>query len=223
MVFTGDIKRIADDTSLYEEYYNGLSEYRRIKADRLKAPADKARSVGAGILLKRALEKLDINEKHIKYGTTEKGKPFIEDHPELHFNLSHSKNKVMCVLSDIEAGCDVEWVRDRKDFERKISNRFFSDEEKAYIESRIKLGKREGTDAFFTVWTLKESYIKYTGEGLSRAFNSFGVIVSDKEYYINNDDSVILKSKTIEDYKYALCIKKEGDEMIIPDICELFI
>ena len=49
-----------------------------------------------------------------------------------------------------------------------MAQRYFTEEEQAYV----------GGDAgrFYEIWTKKESYIKYTGEGLKRNLRSFSVL-----------------------------------------------
>lgn len=86
------------------------------------------------------------------------GKPVFTDHPDCHFNLSHSGEMAFCALSDRPVGADIEIVCPRKSefpayvFKGKEYDRYLS------------LGG--DWNAFYTLWTEKESIIKYTGEGL---------------------------------------------------------
>ena len=55
---------------------------------------------------------------------------------------------------------------------RHIAERFFCESEKELIRSLESFD--DAADAmFFTLWTLKESFVKCTGEGLGRDLNSF--------------------------------------------------
>ena len=56
---------------------------------------------------------------------------------------------------------------------------FFAKEENDYLDRlRGSGGAQEVTDAFFTIWTLKEAYAKYTGKGMSEGFSGFSVMPS---------------------------------------------
>ena len=221
-VYTGDISRLFEDRELYERYFEELSSYRREKAEKYKNQNDRCRSVGAGTLLKMALFDCGLSEKDVSYGITGNGKPVIDGFPGIYFNLSHSKNRVMCVISNRDVGCDVEQIRNRGESGRRISERFFSKEEKEYLEKAGVNGKDRYDEAFFTIWTLKESYIKCTGEGLGRAMEGFSVIQTPDGFIVKEDGGVnlkVLESEDSEDmsYRFALCIKKRtsDDEPVI--------
>ena len=53
----------------------------------------------------------------LRIGIGEHGKPYLQDYPEVHFNLSHAGNRVMCVVSPEPAGCDIEGVESREHVE----------------------------------------------------------------------------------------------------------
>lgn len=74
-------------------------------------------------------------------------KPYF-DSEEVFFNLSHSHGVVMLGISHTPIGVDIEKIRDI-DFKR------FD-----FIEA-------EDLDEFFEKWTERESYLKFTGKGLS--------------------------------------------------------
>lgn len=57
----------------------------------------------------------------------------------------------------------------------KIAKRFFCDNEIKYITK----AESEIDYRFFETWTKKESYVKYTGNGLSTPFKSFNVTAPD--------------------------------------------
>ena len=41
----------------------------------------------------------------------ERGKPWFPDHPQRHFNLSHSGKMALCALADGEVGVDIQEMR----------------------------------------------------------------------------------------------------------------
>ncbi|MDR1059826.1 MAG: 4'-phosphopantetheinyl transferase superfamily protein, partial [Clostridiales bacterium] len=88
-----------------------------------------------------------------------------------HFNISHSGRHVVCALCDAPVGIDVEIVRP---IDMNIANRFFSADERGRLFSEPADGHGR-LELFYSIWTRKESFIKMTGEGLSRPLGSFSV------------------------------------------------
>ena len=91
---------------------------------------------------------------------TEKGKPYFPSFPNVHFSWSHSGPYVLCALSGKPVGADIERVRPRR----------ASLPAYAFTEAERRDYRRLGADwpAFYTLWTRKEAWCKYTGDGLAR-------------------------------------------------------
>ena len=91
------------------------------------------------------------------------GRPFWKDHPQVDFSISHCKEAVAAAvcLSGSRVGLDVErrfaW---KESLARRISH---PDELKLLLAME---DKQMRESAFNLLWSLKESYLKYTGEGL---------------------------------------------------------
>ena len=82
------------------------------------------------------------------------GKPYWAD-TKLHFSLCHTRQAVFCAISDGIMGLDAEKIRP---VSPAVIARVLSPEE---------LRQFDGSDeCFMKFWTLKEAYVKYTGEGL---------------------------------------------------------
>ncbi len=87
------------------------------------------------------------------------GKPSLAEHPEIRFNLSHCDGLAVCLFSPHECGADCESIRTYKP---RTAQRVCSDSELAALE------QAEDRDFLFTrLWTLKESYVKAIGIGIS--------------------------------------------------------
>lgn len=140
---------------------------------------------------------------------TPKGKPYFEG-LDLHFNISHSGNIWICLMGPSCCGADVQHVRPCN-FE-KIAGRFFSAREKGYVEEN-------GIEGFFDIWTRREAYGKYTGEGF---FGRMPEFVSDSgeligEVFSEQKKTVTLKQMYVgEEIKCAACFdaEEEGDVKI---------
>lgn len=107
-----------------------------------------------------------------RFGATARGKPFIEGlagHPKLHFNLAHTHGLVVCAVSTAHArlGVDVESI-DRRTAALDIADSHFSPAECTWLRS---VPAEQLSQAFMQLWTLKEAWIKATGEGLSAELN----------------------------------------------------
>lgn len=94
------------------------------------------------------------------------GKPFFPSVPGLFCSVTHSGGIWLCALSPAPVGIDLQEWQNRDII--KIAARFFHPDETAWL--------RENPDRFFDVWCAKESYVKYTGDGLFPGLDSFSVI-----------------------------------------------
>ncbi|MDR2163156.1 MAG: 4'-phosphopantetheinyl transferase superfamily protein [Clostridiales Family XIII bacterium] len=133
----------------------------------------------------------DLGEKALKVARGPHGKPYFAEPPlrgRLFFSISHSGSYWAVVFHDAEAGLDIEdmGIRGNMTQERmeKIAARFFADDEVAYLLRVEGAGPEDAGSKgcggfrgrFFRIWTAKESYIKYTGAGLSKDLRSFSVL-----------------------------------------------
>lgn len=92
------------------------------------------------------------------------GKPYFPDCPWLHFSISHSGEYWACAMALTEVGLDLQvHTKGRKE---RISARFFHPQENEYLRS-------SGYRGFFDIWAAKESYVKYTGQGIDENFAAF--------------------------------------------------
>lgn len=88
----------------------------------------------------------------------ENGKPYLIS-GELFFNITHTKGLIMVAVSKREVGIDAENFAEKKvDFDG-IAKKYFSEAEREQIKSERH---------FFTLWTKKESAIKYAGKTLAK-------------------------------------------------------
>ena len=150
------------EEKLFEQYYLTLPACRREKIDKLKPEGERCRSLGAGLLLKKACEEYGIPGEDGRLATGEHGKPRFAACPELHFSLSHSGEYAVCVMAPCETGCDVETV---KPFRIPVAKRVFTEEELLWLSHEAE--EEKGDEAFCRLWTLKESFLKATGKGFA--------------------------------------------------------
>jgi len=97
----------------------------------------------------------------------------------IHFNISHTDGLVMCgFVCDTEIGVDVEDIERITTSDIDMLSGCFSPLEAAELKC---LPKQQQKNRFFDYWTLKESYIKARGMGLSLPLNQFSFIFKEHQ------------------------------------------
>lgn len=192
-IYISSVNAIDNKIDFYISYLK-LSKERKQKVKKLKNYRAKCLCIISELLLKKALCELNINDEII-YSYNKHKKPYLKNYADIYFNYSHSNEYVICVISDNEIGCDLQYI---DKLNSKLYRRFFSKEEVKFLDT---LSDEKKVNKFFEFWTLKESYIKYIGDGLAMPLDSFNVLEKDKLegfFYSVNINS---------DYKCSVCSK----------------
>lgn len=189
---------------LYRAAYQRVSEERQKKTDRYRLLADRRLSLGAELLLIQGLEWAGLPRTEINFHYNSHGKPYLAGENKIFFNLSHSGELVVCAVSSREIGCDVERMADRS-FD--IAKRFFCPEEYDRIVSQPTEKARQ--DMFYRLWTLKESLLKATGQGLCLPMNSFSIALetdlSAIRQTVKHQTYYLQELSLAENYKCSVC------------------
>ncbi len=158
--------RVLEQEELFRHFFYQLSQERQQKIDALPLLRSKCQSLGAWTLLDRLLaDHMGLRERELEIAIGIHRKPYVVGREGLHFNLSHSGDYVLAVLSPVEVGCDIQRVEETGR-EEQLAARFFSDEEQAAFAA--------GT-SFYQIWARKESWIKCDGSGMTQDLRSFSV------------------------------------------------
>ena len=201
-----------DNETLFRDKLNLLSPYRQQKIALLKHEKDKYRSLGAGIALDHALETYGLKEKSIEYEFGEWGKPTLKYHPNIHFSLSHSGDYAICSIGDKAMGNDIELIRQGR---LKVADRFFAKEELDWMYAVQ--DEEEVTQRMFRIWTMKESFLKATGKGISLPLGDFAVVVDEEKQKIRVKHTFNAKYyhmkeySEIPGYRVAVCCEESRD------------
>lgn len=135
-----------------------LSDQRREQALKFKHELGRKTCAAAYLLLCEGLRReYGLTEKPV-FGYGEHGKPFLLEHPEIHFSLSHCREAVLCVVSDRPVGADIESVRE---YHESLVRYTMNDDEVADI-----VHSACPALIFTRYWTKKEAVVKLSGEGL---------------------------------------------------------
>src|SRR5262249_42711341 len=127
------------------------------------------------LLLLKGLTDLGYDENILlKINTSRYNKPFLND--EIDFNISHSGQHTVCAIGkNLRLGIDIE--RNEDEIDADILNVVFTNEEIQYLHSSIDV-----KDAFYSLWTRKESIIKADGRGFSINLNSINCLQDEVKF-----------------------------------------
>lgn len=174
------------------------------KVNKIKKEEDRLRSIAAGILLSYGLREngIDLDACQLIMGTH--GKPQVAGCEGLHFNLSHTGNYAVAVFSDAPVGIDIEH---RRALKQTLLDKCFTKDEQAWIQSQP-----DKEMAFVRLWTAKESYVKWSGEGITFPLKSIAVHRRENGIasYPKKDGIVLYREGILQPVSFA-----EYDE--IPD------
>ena len=132
----------------------------------------------------------------------EYGKLYLASGP--YFSISHSYGFAAVAFSDHEVGLDIEVLRS---FHPKLPVRIFSQLEQTWF-SEMGLSQ----NAFFTLWTLKESYYKYLGTGIPLFPNETN-FYKDQEWHLDGS-TLFFSVMEVEKLLITVCGNEQQEIMI---------
>ncbi|MBD8033179.1 4'-phosphopantetheinyl transferase family protein [Solibacillus merdavium] len=147
--------KIGDMPAEWQHYLPFLEAEVVQRVERMRKVEDQLRTVCAHLLTKMVLVTTFKKElSDVCFSKDSNDKYQIEQN--LQFNITHSGNYVACAISKFPVGIDIE-QHVKRDF--SLFQSLWSDEEK-------QLYPLHEQEAFYSLWTAKESYGKYKGFGL---------------------------------------------------------
>ncbi len=164
-----------------------LDEEERARHERLRHRADQLAFVAAHGLLRKALSMRfpSVAPTGWHFSVTQTGKPEL-DGVEICFNLSHCRELVaVAIAKGSEIGVDVEPV-DARHSSWAVAQRVYGPSELADLASQPDEAQR--VQRFFERWTIKESWVKATGVGLSDDLPAFEVRLSAGRAFVERGD-----------------------------------
>ena len=165
-----------------------LSRQRQTQALQFRFEQERKQCAMAYLLLCKGLrEEYGITEPPLfAYG--EAGKPYLPDHADIHFNISHCREAVVCALSDRPVGVDIECVRE---YDASLMDFTMNETEKEQI-----LRSPHPDLAFIRLWTRKEAVLKCSGQGL----------VDDMRHVLDERPAELVTNTGPEGhYVYSIC------------------
>ena len=174
----------------YQQLLAQLSPDMQLQLSKFRKWEDAHRSLLGKALLLQGLKQFDLSALSLaEVSYTPFQKPYFNN--GIHFNISHSGNYIVCAISKMEVGIDIEEV---KDIPLSDFTELFSPEE-------LKLIFTDPNNflPFYTLWTQKEAFLKASGVGLNLPLNQV-IIMNDAIHYngitwylqkINIDDNYL--------------------------------
>ena len=195
------IKNINDySDNEIDNFYSNIYIEKKKRINNFKNELKVKQSIIAELLLRDLLDKYyNLNYNNLEFKFNKNNKPFIVN-KNIFYNISHSSNYVITVVSDKEIGIDIEKIRETN---IKSINCFASNKEKEYILLEDNnLFKR-----LFEIYTLKEAYIKFIGHGINE-IRKIIFEVNDNKLYNSKKNSEFFSLK-FQDYIISVFKEKE--------------
>ena len=134
------------------------------------------------------------------------GKPYLREYPQIQFNISHCMGLAVLAVGDCSVGIDVEYVRP---YREPLLKRVLSETGLRQMEEGGEAGREE---LFFRFWTLKESYVKAVGCGIT-------VPLQDISFQIGDDGGITCEKTGWKfrqwilagGYVLSACVSGEGE------------
>ena len=125
--------------------------------------ANRNRTLWAELLVRSVLaKKTSCPAEEISVRRDGRGKPYAEGSP-WEISLSHSRHWAVCSVGEMPSGVDVEEAAEDA---LTIARHFFTAREYRVLQA---LDEQTLAQEFLRIWTIKESYAKYTGHGMNES------------------------------------------------------
>ena len=158
-----------------QQMFEDLSPEEKQKSDKFRFDTDRHKFIAARSILRKILGAyFGIRPSQVSFSYNDFGKPALAlaTKHDYRFSVSHSGAILLiAVTRGREVGIDVELISVQNAF-MEIARKVFSRREIAILET---MPSGLQTDAFFTIWTRKEAYLKALGKGFSDTSKYFTV------------------------------------------------
>lgn len=206
-------------TKLYERYSSILSENEQQRFLTQRLPKGQLQFLLTRIVLRHLFSVYHVGHHpgYWRFGKSETGRPQVDRaQSSLEFNLTHTDNILLIAVANSGSpGIDAERLGRFVDVSAIASRYFSSTEAQQMLETAPELKN----ELFLRMWTLKESAVKATGLGLSRALRRFSFsspMTAHFAYHDNrhtsaeHDDVFKFWSATHNNYALAVCLLNSG-------------
>lgn len=196
-----------------------LDSSRVQRLDEICSEKERMRCIFAGLLLRYAFlqEGYGIDawqQVDIAKGTY--GKPYLKGYPTFQYSLSHSGKWVACAVDTIPVGIDIQEI---KSWKITLAKRFFHEEEYNRLLALQESDMDRQTRAFYSMWTAKESAVKWSGRGIGGGIRQ---LLTDADYKsiwdVDQKQQIKIKQYDVSE-NYIVCVCSENDNF--PDLPQM--
>jgi 4'-phosphopantetheinyl transferase len=202
-VYVCPISRVPQDHLVLSHYLGFLNEAEKLRYDQYHPKAARLFLISRVLVKSVLADKLGIASYEVNLQLHPNGKPFVEGSKAVYFNLTHSADVIiLAVTEEGEIGVDIERVDREFDWMRVDSVLDLSEIE--WIKGNELIDPFSVYQRFFQIWTLKEAYIKCTGEGMSRHLKmlNFHVLAECIQFFDSTNDGQKTEEYYFESYIY---------------------
>ena len=128
--------------------------------------------VTRALLRKILAQYVDCSAPDLCFDSNSNGKPVLLGMPNLHFNLSHSRNYALLAVAHRRVGIDLEFIK-ANCMQQAVVEQFLSTSEWSQL---LKLPANARSAALFRCWTRKEAVLKAAGLGLQYPVRHLNVL-----------------------------------------------
>lgn len=210
--YYADFSAFIENEDLILSRMGEVDEARRARIERARYAHTKAELLAGGLIVKAALsDALGIAD--FKTEKNEFGKPYLVSHPDVFFNVSHSGTCVICTVSDVECGVDIEDAGAPHEI-MAMAQRFMST-----LEMNAMMMSEDPNRAFCRLWALRESYVKMRGRGFDIGLSTLRCDfhrgkASILENNVVQTDAHFHELRGIPGYVASVCTKEERDNTV---------
>lgn len=140
------------------------------------------------------------------------GKPFLNEYSDIFINLSHCSGLAVCAVGGNALGIDCE---EKREVKRGVVRRVCTESEAQEIENA------ENPDLAFTrLWTLKESFVKAVGRGISYPMKKAAFSLRGDVMYTNVTGAEFRQWVIAGRYVISLCAAMPAEETSLEFVSE---
>ena len=195
-----------------------------------RKPEERLKSAVAEYCREWSLEA--VRPEVLRVERTESGKPYFPDCPRIQFSISHSGDYWACAVAEKSVGLDIqEHVRKKSETREAAAARFLKMAHRFFHPVEAKFVELDSCPNFFTVWTAREAYVKYTGQGIDKHFSEYCVVPEQEEQWPYIADQTeettwqalgkwFWKSGYGKGYSLCVCTEEPCECVIVPRIQE---
>lgn len=202
-VYVCPVSRVPQDHMVLSHYLGFLNLAEKLRYDQYHPKAARLFLISR-VLVKTVLaDKLGISPHEVNIQLHPNGKPFVQSSKAVYFNLTHSADVIiLAVTEEGEIGVDIEQVD--REFEWRRVDSVLAPIEIEWIKQNELTDPFNVYQRFFQIWTLKEAYIKCTGEGMSRYLKklNFHVLPEHIQFLDSTNDAQKTEEYYFESYIY---------------------